>query len=77
MAPKDQQPQHDHQGQVEAAKGGGVNPRERHKQHAAGGDQPDLVAVPDRPDGREHRPTLRVRPRDQAVQNANAEIETV
>ena len=76
-ATQDQQPEDDHQGQVEAAERGGVDVREGHEQHAARGDQPDLVAVPDRADRRQHGPPLLIGPGDDAVDGADPEVEAV
>ena len=60
-AAQDEQPQHHHQRQVEAAEPRRVGAREkREHQHPAGGDEPDLVAVPHRADRGEHGAALGV-----------------
>ena len=53
-AAQDQQPQHDHQRQIEAAEAGGIERGEGEVERAAGGEQPDFVAVPDGADGAQH-----------------------
>ena len=73
----DQQPEHDDQPEVEAAERAGVRLRERHEQHAAAGEQPDLVAVPDRPDRRRRLLALLLVARQEEVQRADAEVEAV
>ena len=75
--PEDQQPEHDHEGHVEPAERGRVEPRECHEQDAARRDQPHLVPVPERADGGEDGPSLLVGPGDQAVHDARPEIEAV
>ena len=74
---KIKQPEHDHEGHVEPAERGRVEPRECHEQDAARRDQPHLVPVPERADGGEDGPSLQVGPGDQAVQGAHSEIEAV
>jgi hypothetical protein len=59
-AAQDQQPQHDHQGQIESAEAGGVERREREIQRAAAGQQPHFVAVPHRTDDAKHPRALAV-----------------
>ena len=44
---------------------------------AARGDQPDLVAVPDRSDRRQYGPPLLVGPGDEPVDDAHPEVEAV
>ena len=48
---EDQREQQQHEGDVEAGEDGGVGLGEGGEQRPAEGDQPDLVAVPDRADG--------------------------
>jgi hypothetical protein len=50
-AAQHQQPEHDHERQVEAAEAGGVEPGEGEVERACGSDEPDFVTVPDRADG--------------------------
>ena len=52
-AAQDEQPEHDHERQIEAAEGGGVEQREGEVEGAAAGEEPDFVAVPDGADGAE------------------------
>ena len=74
---EDERTQQRHEREVEAGEHRGVNGRKRREQRAAAGDEPDLVAIPDRPDGVEKDAPLLVAPRDPKVQHADAEIETV
>ena len=53
-AAQNKQPQHNHQGQVEAAEGCGIKSREGKIEGAAAGQQPDFVSVPDRTNASEH-----------------------
>ena len=55
---QDEAEQHQHDRQVEAAEGDGVDEREGGEEGAAAGEQPDLVAVPDRADGGAHDAAL-------------------
>ena len=56
--PDDQRGQHDEQHEVEAAEHAGVPDREGGERRAAGHDQPDLVAVPERADRVPAEPTV-------------------
>src|ERR1700687_6258405 len=47
-AAQHEQPEHDHERQVEAAETGGIEQREGEVEGAPGGEQPDFVSVPDR-----------------------------
>ena len=76
-AAQDEQPQHNHQGQIETAEGGGVERREGKVERAATGQQPDFVAVPDRTDASEHDLPVRLAARQQRMQDADAQVETV
>ena len=64
-------------GQVEAREAHRVGQRESQDQGAAAGEQPHLIAVPHRADGRQHRAPFVVGTAPQQVQRAGAEIETV
>src|SRR6185369_5057060 len=74
---EDQEPEEDHDRKVKAAQGGGVHGGEGEEDRPAGGQEPDLVPVPHRPDRTEHRPALDVRTRHQEMDDAGAEIESV
>src|SRR5512140_3824808 len=58
---QDEQPEHNHERQVEAAETRGVKEREGVEESAPGRDQPDFVAVPDGADGAEERAPLVLR----------------
>src|ERR1019366_5967537 len=76
-AAQDEEPEHDHQRQIESAEAGGVERGEGEEQRAAGGEQPDLIAVPDGADGAEYGAAFFVGARDQQVGDAGAEIEAI
>jgi hypothetical protein len=48
---QDQRGEHQEHGDVEAGERGGVDRRPSREHRAAAEDQPDLIALPDRPDG--------------------------
>ena len=74
---EDQQPENDDERQVHPAHRRGVRAREREQQHPAGGHEPDLVAVPHRQDRGERAAALLFAPRDDAMDEADAEVEAV
>ncbi len=76
-AAQDQQPQHNHQRQIESAERRGVQGREGEIERAAAGEQPDFVAVPDRTDAAEHDLPVGFAARQQGMQDADAQVETV
>ena len=65
------------QRQVEAGEQGGVPLGEGGEHRAAGGDQPDLVAVPDRADGVDQDAALAVVAAEHGQQHADAEVEAL
>ena len=71
----DQADQDQEEGQVEARKEGRVPLREGGEGGAAGDQQPDLVAVPDRPDRVQDRAPLLLVVADDADQHADPEVE--
>ncbi len=75
--PEDQRGEQEHERQVEAREDGRVDDRERREQRPAGGQEPDLVAVPDRPDRAQDHPPLVVAPGDEEVEDARAKVEAV
>ena len=75
QAAGDERDQQQHQREVEGREHGGVPAGERGEHGGPGHDQPDLVAVPQRPDRVDGGPALRVVPADGAVQHADAEVE--
>ena len=76
-AADDQADQDHQQRQVEAGEHRGVPLRERGEGGAARGEQPHLVAVPDRPDGVDQYPAALLVLADQAQQRTDAEVETL
>ena len=76
-AAQDQQPEHDHQRQIEAAEGRGVEQWKGEVERAAAGQQPDLVAVPDRADAGQRGAALRFGANQEQVKHAHAEVEAV
>src|SRR4029078_11967004 len=69
--------QDQHEREVEAREQRGVDEREDREQHAAAQDQPDLVAVPDRPDAVEEPAPLLVRAGKRHVEDADAHVEAI
>ena len=74
-AADDQGGQQQDQREVVGREHGGVPARERGEHAGPGHDQPDLVAVPQRPDRVDGRPAARLVGADHAVQHADAEVE--
>src|ERR1019366_5437683 len=68
---------HDHESEIEAAEARGVKTGKSEIQGAAGGEQPDFVAVPNGTDGRDDGTTLRIIAGHKEVNSACAEIKTV
>ena len=76
-AAQHQEPEHDHQRQIEAAEGRSVEQRKGEVERAAAGQQPHLVAVPDRADAAEGGAALRLGADQEEVERAHAEIKAV
>ena len=76
-AADDQRDQEQQQRQVAGREPGGVPGRERREDRRAADDQPDLVAVPHRPDAVDRDPALDLGPADDLVQHADAEVEAL
>ena len=76
-AAQNQQPQHDHQRQIEAAEGRGVEQRKGEVERAATGQQPDLVAIPYRADAGKRCAALRFVADQKQVKHTHAQIEAV
>jgi hypothetical protein len=76
-AAQDEQPEHDHERQIEAAEGRGVEQREGEEEGASGGEQPDFVAVPDGADGADGLCALVFGAGDEEIEDADAEVEAV
>src|SRR5262249_27832585 len=72
-----EQPEHHHERQVEATERSRVEDWEGKVERPPGCQEPDLVPIPDRPDGANHRPALRLRPGHKEGQDTGAEIEAV
>ncbi len=77
QASQDQQPENDHKRQVEAAERGRIDQRKGEEQSATGGQQPDLVAVPDRADRADRVLPVGFRPGHEGEEYADAQIEAV
>jgi hypothetical protein len=73
----DQEEENEQQCEVEAREHRPVPRRERGKRRAAGDDEPDLVAVPDRPDRLEHDPSLSLVFRQEREQHPDSEVEAL
>ena len=76
-AAQDEKPEHDHERQIEAAEGRGIEKREGEVERAAAGEKPDFVAIPDGADGMKGGFALRVVAGKEEVQYADAEVEAV
>src|SRR6202049_4337597 len=76
-AAQDEQPENHHQGQIESAEARGVENGESEEERAAGGDEPDFVAVPDRRDRADYGATFGVGMRNAHMNDADSEIEAV
>ena len=72
-----QKPQNDHQRQVEAAKTRRIKRRKSKKQRAAGSEQPNLVAVPDRTYGAQDHVPFVMSSCDKKADDPCAEVEAV
>src|SRR4029450_1818748 len=72
---QDQRQQGEDQRQVKAGEHGRVPAGERGEHSRAGDDQPDLIAIPDRSDGTDNRPSPDVVAADDAVQHTHAEVK--
>ena len=75
--PEDERDEEEVERQIEGAEGRGVGLGEGREERAAEGDEPDLVAVPERPDGVHDEALLLVGLRDPQVHHAHAEVEAV
>ncbi len=73
----DEQPQHNHQGQIESAERSGIKSREGEIESAATGEQPHFVAVPDRTNAPEHDLPVGFATRKQRRQDADTQVESV
>ena len=76
-AAQDEQPKHDHQRQIKAAEGRGVEKRKGEVERAATGQQPDFVAIPNRANARKCGAALRFVADQKQVKHTHAEIEAV
>ena len=72
-----EQPEHDHQRQIEAAEGRGVEERKGEVECAAAGEEPDFVAVPHGADGAQGGAAFRFGADEEQVEHADAEVEAV
>jgi hypothetical protein len=76
-AAQDKQPENDHELEIKAAEGRGVEQRKGEVERAASGQEPDFIAVPDGADAGERGLALRLSADQEEVENAHAEIESV
>ncbi len=76
-AAQHEQPEHHHQREIESAEARGVELRERKVERAAGGEQPDFVAVPDGADRAQDLAALVVGFGRHQIDRARAEIESI
>src|SRR5215831_11049760 len=76
-AAQDQAPEHEEDREIEAGNAGREHARECHEESSPGEEEPDLVAVPERADRRKDLTPFRLAPRDEEMEGAGAEIETV
>ena len=72
---KDQRCEHEKEGEVETAEDRGVPEWERSEGGSARSEEPDLIAVPNRPDGIDHDATVHIVLRDEGEQSPNPEVE--
>jgi len=75
--PEDQAEQHEHERQVQGGEQRGVPEREGGEGCGARGEQPDLVAVPDRADGVEHHAALGVATAREQHVHADTQVESL
>ena len=73
----DQEAEDEQQGEVEAREHRRVPDREGGEGRAAGDHEPDLVAVPERPDRLEHRAPVVLAPAEHGQEHADAEVEAL
>jgi hypothetical protein len=76
-AAEHQQPEDDHERQIEAAEAGGVEQGEGEQERASGGEQPDFVAVPHGADGAQDGAALVWGAGGAQVDHTGAEVEAV
>ena len=72
-----QQPQDNHQRQIETAESGGIEQRERKIQRSASGDKPNLVSIPDRTDRTQGHAAFVLGLREKWIEDAHPKIKTV
>ena len=75
--PEDEREEDEHESQIEAAEDRRIGHRKGGEERPAPGQQPDLVAVPHRPDGPEEGPLLVLGLRQEREEDADAEVEAV
>src|SRR5665213_2109725 len=76
-AAQNQQPEHDHQRQIEAAERRCVKRGEREVERASASQEPNFIAVPHRPNAAERGLTLRFCTHEEQVQHTHAEVKAV
>ena len=76
-AAEDKEPEDDHEREVEATEGRGVEERESEVERASPGKEPDFIAVPHGADGVQAGATLGLSAHEKEVKHADAEVEAV
>ncbi len=76
-SPQNEQPQNDHEGHVKTAEGGRVEKRESEEERATGSQEPDLIAIPYRPNRPQRVLALLFGARNERKDDADSEIESV
>src|SRR5579884_3725610 len=72
-----QQPEHDHQREIESAETRSIERRKSHEESNAAGDQPDFVSVPYRPNGAKNDLAfLRVSP-ERKMKRPGSQVESI
>src|SRR5438067_4175794 len=74
---EDEQPEHDHERQIESTESGCVEQRKGEVKSAATSDEPHFVAIPHRTDGADHELPFLICLSNEEMQDAGAEIKAV
>jgi hypothetical protein len=74
---QDQQPKHDHQGEIEAAECGCEETREREKQRPTNCQQPNFVSIPHGADGMQDLALLGLGPSHKELDDSGTKIEAI
>src|ERR1019366_9231266 len=76
-AAPNQEPQNDHQREIKATEGGGIEEREGKVKSASASQEPDFIAIPHGADGPHHDTAILFVAGEEWIQDANANIESV